>query len=272
MTQSQHPDKAQDLASHCASLRAFVLAAANPSSYHDFEQQLPARLLAAGRAAVAEFLDARGTGDLGESLTLPTGEVVRRLGQARDRPFTCLFGAFVLTRFCYGSREGQKVDIAPLDLPEGKFSYLLQDLNNLFAAEQPFARAAEALERLPGLPILVRTADAEGLVMRPEPGAAAPGQAHKRGPKAGRKKEAILGCVPSARPLVRAARDVVDSLFRQARQEGPAGPPRPRLGHKRVITLLNEYHDGEGRGHDGMAEAFAWIDQQLRSATPAATR
>src|SRR5262245_38969006 len=100
-------DKAFALDSLCDSLRAFVLAcASNPSSFHDFEQQLWARLLDVGHAAVADFLRLQGTGDLGAELTLPNGENVRRLAEAHPRPLTCVFGSFTLARTCYGTREG----------------------------------------------------------------------------------------------------------------------------------------------------------------------
>ncbi len=40
-------------------------------------------------------------------------------------------GSFELSRRVYGTREGQKIEWVPLDqrlqLPESKFSYLLQD-------------------------------------------------------------------------------------------------------------------------------------------------
>jgi len=306
-----HPDtadKAPSLDSLCDALRAFVVGSASgPSSFHDFELALWRLLLSPGRAAVADFLAARGPGDLGESVTLPDGKATRRLDGARRRELTCVFGTFTLERFCYAKREGQRIDLVPsddrLDLPQGRFSYLSQDFNGLLAAEQPFASVACALERILGLeqhvdglerqtrhvaafagpfrdgqpappheeegPILVRTADAEGVVMRkgegapPEP----PGRGHKRGPRPGRKKQAVLGCVYSASPVVRTAEEVVESLSRRADPDVPR-PPRPQIRHERVIAPLNEYADDGGEARDGMAEAFAWMDSQLDERDP----
>jgi hypothetical protein len=307
MTQPTPADKAPCLDPLCDSLRAFVLeAAAGPCSFHDFERGVWTRLLRLGHAATAEFLRLQGSGDLGDCFRLDDGQSLRRLAAPHDRSFTCLFGTFSLSRVCYGSREGQKIDFVPLDdrldLPAGKFSYLLQDFNNLLAGEQPFAAVAAALERILGLkqhvdslergsrhaaesvgpfrdqrpappaeqegPILVRTADAKGVVMRRDKDAP-PAQRHdhKTGPKPGRKKQAILGCVYSVSPVVRTAQGVVDSLFGEAESDA-ARPPRPQIRHKQVIALLNEYSDGEGKGHDGMAEAFAWMDSQLDERDP----
>jgi hypothetical protein len=307
MAQPIHSDNVAPLLCCLDSLRAFVLlSASNPSSFHDFEQQLWSQLLRLGRSATAEFLHAQGAGDLGPCLTLPDGKVVHRLADTHDRALTCVFGSFTLSRVCYAKRERQKIDFVPLDdrldLPQGKFSYLLQDFDNLLLTEQPFATVASILGRILGLeqhvdslerngqqaagfvepfrdnqpapspqeegPILVRTSDAKGVVMRAEAGAPTPrSQAHKRGPKFGRKKQAILGCVYSVCPVVRTAREVLDSLFAQLDEDEPR-PARPRVRHKRVIALLNQYTDGAGDVRDGMAEAFSWMDSQLDERNP----
>jgi hypothetical protein len=300
MTQLIHPDKPLSLDCLFDSLRRFVLdSSANPSSFHDFELHLWRLLLALGHAATSAFLSAQGSGDLGDCLTLPNGKQARRLDGTHDRPLTCLFGTFTLARVCYASREGQKIDFVPLDdrldLPKGKFSYLLQDFDNLLATQQPFGQAAAALEHIFGLlqhvdslerssqhmaesvepfrdqqtpapaaeegPILVSTADAKGVVMRSAEAPPLHSHLHKRGPKTGRKKQAILGAVYTAKPVVRAAQDVVDSLFRQI--DPQSRPKRPEICHKRVLALLNEYTDGQGQEHDGMAEVFDWMDEQL---------
>lgn len=47
--------------------------------------------------------------------------------------YRSIFGLYSIKRAVYGSREGQKVEFVPLDtrmqLPETRFSYLLQDWN-----------------------------------------------------------------------------------------------------------------------------------------------
>jgi hypothetical protein len=271
----------------------------NGLSFHDFETGLWERVLRLGHAATADFLQQQGTGDLGETLDLPDGRQLRRLENLHDRTLTGVFGSFTLPRTCYGSREGQKIDFVPLDnrlnLPEGKFSYLLQDFDSLLSTEQPFGQVAAALQRILHLkqhvdslergsqhmaefvepfrnaqpavaleegPILVRSADAKGIPMRLA--ADAPpihSHNHKRGPKTGRKKQAIVGAVYTVEPLVRTPEEIVEMLFRDP-QEKPRQAKRPEPCNKQVMARLNEYTDREGTEHDGMAEVFAWLQDQ----------
>jgi hypothetical protein len=237
---------------------------------------------------------------------LPDGQLLRRLQQLHTREFTCVFGTFSLPRTCYGSREGQKIDFVPLDnrlqLPAGQFSYLLQDFNGLLLTEQPFAQVAAALERILPLkqhvdslerqsqhlaehvepyrdaqptppaeeegPLLVRSADAKGVPMRrPADAPSIKSHDHQRGPKTGRKKQAIVGAVYSVVPLVRTAEDIVEMLFEEP-EARKSRPKRPAPCHKRVMARLNEYSDEQGVVHDGMAEVFTWMAEQLQQRNP----
>ena len=294
-------DKASSLASSCAAFRAYVLDAVhNGVSFHDFELGLWERVLRLGHTATTDFLHQQGTGDLGPTLDLPDGRSVGRLEQCHDRDLTGVFGTFTLARTCYGTRAGQKIDFVPLDnrlqLPQGKFSYLLQDFNALLATEQPFAQVAAVLQRIlklgqhvdslerqgqhmaehvepyrdalptPGSeegPLLVRTADAKGVVLR-RAATAAPIQSHdhKRGPKTGSKKQAIVGAVYTVALLPRLAEDIVAALFRQPGERVSPRTKRPQPCNKRVMARLNDYTDQEGVQHDGMADVFAWLQEQ----------
>jgi hypothetical protein len=298
--------KAASLVCPCDELRAYVLQAVRDGlTFHDFEQGLFSRVLSLGRSATELFLQQQGTGDLGPSLDLPDGRRLRRLGQLHDRPLTGVFGSFTLWHICYGSREGQKIDFVPLDnrlqLPSDKPSYLPQDFNALLSTEQPFAQVATALERILPIeqhvdslerqgrhmaehvepyrdaqptpaaeegPILVRSADAKGVPRRTA--ADAPpikSHDHKRGPKTGRKKQAIVGAVYSVEPLVRTPEEVVAALFREPSAAKPKAK-RPRPCNKRVMARLNEYTDKQGLEHDGREEVFAWLHEQLEQRNP----
>ena len=106
-----HPDptdKAVPLTEALDDLQAFVLdSARDGATFHDFEHGLWQRLLHLGSRAVGQFLDAQGTGDLGETVTPPDGPELRRLEQTHDRELTSVFGTFTLHRTGYGSRAGQ---------------------------------------------------------------------------------------------------------------------------------------------------------------------
>jgi hypothetical protein len=301
-------DKAPSLLDCCDQLRDFVLdAARNGLSFHDFEAGLWQRVLLLGHAATQDFLTQQGQGDLGPTLDLPDGRTLSRLEGLHDRDLMGVFGSFTLSRACYGSRQGQKIDFVPLDnrlqLPQGKFSYLLVDFDCLLSTEQPFAQVSAALRhvlrltqhvdslqrigrRLAGhaepfrqaipspaveeQPILVRSADAKGVPMRlPADAPPIKSHAHKTGPKAGRKKQAIVGAAYTVAALVRTPEEVVEELFRDPGQAKPDRPRRPRPCNKRVLARLNEYTDEGAVEHDGMAEVFAWLHDQTRQRDPA---
>ena len=305
------PDKAVSLTDALDDLRAFVLTSARDgATFHDFEHGLWRRLLHLGHHAVGQFLDAQGTGDLGETVPASEGPPLRRLEQTHDRELTSVFGTFTLHRTCYGSREGQKIDFVPLDnrlaLPAGKFSYLLQDWDLLLATEHPFAQVAEVLGRILGLEqhvdslerlsrqaapqvepfrrslpvppaaeegeLLVQSADGKGVPLR-RPADAPPIRDHdrKRGPKKDRKKKAIVGAVYTVDRYVRTPEQVLEALFREPGQPRPEAA-RPRPCHKRVCARLNDSTDARGVRHDGLVEVFWWLTEQLRDRDPDRSR
>ena len=166
-----------------------------------------------------------------------------------------MFGHFTFERTCYGSREGQTIEFVPLDarldLPRGKASYLLQDFNAMLCTSEPFGRGAAIVERILGLcqsvdslerqsrrqaervdafqesqtappaaeegSLFVLGIDAKGVPMR---GAAdAPSiksHEHKRGPKTGRMKQAMVAAVYSVNPLIRTPAHVAELLFKSS--------------------------------------------------------
>src|SRR5712692_8934601 len=119
---------------------------------HEVERGLWDLVLQVGRLSLGAFLDRHGTGDLGESVTLPDGHEAHRLQGLHTRRYVSIFGAFTLQRTVYGSREGQALEFVPLDnrlqLPPGVFSYVLQDWDQALAVEQPFGQVNQTMERM----------------------------------------------------------------------------------------------------------------------------
>ena len=68
---------------------------------------------------------------MGPEANTPEGDTVRRLPEHHDRRYVTIFGELTVSRAEYGTREGQKIERVPLDerlgLPEGDFSYVLED-------------------------------------------------------------------------------------------------------------------------------------------------
>jgi len=256
---------------------------------HEVESGILQQILRMGRAAMGEFFKLQGDGDVGERVTLPDAREVKRLDQPHVRTYQSIFGPFDLSRAVYGSREGQKIEFIPLDqrlqLPESKFSYVLQDWCQSLGVECAFAKVSATLERFLGLKppvdslermnqqmaqcvgsfrdqlpappqaeegeLLVITADNKGVPMR-RPGARTPaGMRRKKGEKANKKQMATIGCVYTVDRKMRSPEDVVAALFGEplpARDQ-----PAPRAQHKRVCSRLST---AETRGQD---EVFQWL-------------
>lgn len=219
---------------------------------HRVEKGIWERLLVLGRTAFAEYLRLCGDGDLGPEVEAVDGRCVQRPKKPRKRSYLSIFGEFEFSRVVYGTGERKKIERVPLDeklqLPEGKFSYLLQDWDQSLVVESPYARVNESIERILGfsqsvdslervnrkmlqsveafckaLPVpsqaeegelLVCSADGKGVPIR---GAKkeAPIRDHqpKRGPKLGRNKMALLGAAYTVERYRRTPQDIVEALF-----------------------------------------------------------
>jgi len=230
-------DNVNELTAMTADLANFVReAAVKGMAAHEVEEGVWQRVLAMGRQATGQFLAMQGDGDVGETIEMPGGEELRRLPEPHRRTYHSIFGPFTLSRFVYGSREGQRIEFVPLDarleLPEGEYSYVLQDWAGTLCVEHAFARTAQTLETILGLSlavdslermsrkmavsaegfrsslgkppaqeegqILVDTADGKGVPMRRPADQRPVGARRKKGEKANKKQMATIGCVVSA--------------------------------------------------------------------------
>lgn len=274
---------------------------------HVVEQLVLKEVLAAGRAAMQLLFDQLGVGDVGETCRLEDGRVLKRLEGTKKRAYQSVFGHFELERYVYATREGQEQELIPLDarlkLPEGKFSYLLQDFDQHLATEEPFGQVAKTIERILDVrqhvdslertnqtiasyveafhvqqqpppaseegAILVETADGKGVPIR-RPADAPPihDHEHRVGPKPDRKKMATLASVYSVDPFPRTPEDVVKSLFRDPRADREDKPSaRPRPCHKRVRACLN-YTDSEGEEIVARPAMFGWMADEVKARNP----
>ncbi len=126
---------------------------------HEVEQEVWSRVLAMGRQALGLFFRLSGDGDQGEQVELPGGRVVRRLEKPHARDYQSVFGPFELERAVYGTREGQRLEAAPIEhvpldarlrLPAGKFSYVLQEWDQWMVVEGPYAKVSDTLGKILG--------------------------------------------------------------------------------------------------------------------------
>jgi hypothetical protein len=227
-------------------------AAAAGTAEHQVERHLFTQMLAMGATLLGEFFKSVGPGDLGQTVTLKNGDVVKRLPEQSERRLVTVFGAFSIPRFVYGSRPGQKIELVPTDqrlqLPDGEMSYLLQDWDQMMSVEQPFGTVTKSLQAILGLKqsidtlehgnqqmagtaaafraaqpppdpkaegeLLVVSEDNKGVPMV-RPVEAAPVGAHrKKGEKANKKQMACIGVAYTVDRQVRTPEELVAALFR----------------------------------------------------------
>jgi hypothetical protein len=309
MAQDMAKAKAEEATVNAAVKGLFQLVergAREGTAAHVVEEQLFRQVLALGRQVYGHFLAFQGTGDMGEQLTLPSGRQVQRLPKPRPRQLVTIFGEFRLERTVYGSREGQKIEAVPLDarlqLPESKFSYLLQNWDQLVTTEQPYNQVSRTMEMILGVSqhvdslermsrqmatsaeefswsqspppaaeegeILVESADGKGVPIRHA--ADAPpirDHVHRPGPKPDRKRMATVGAVYSVDRFVRTPEQVLEALFHDPQTPRPPDlPQRPRPQHKRTYARLDDDPDElHTQPVNGQAATFGWLDQQVRS-------
>lgn len=267
---------------------------------HVVETQLWTWLLQTGNRVFAAFLDSHGTGDQGETLTLPDGQELRRLPKIHSRPYVSIFGKFLLQRTVYGTREGQTIGFTPLDnrlqLPDSDFSYLLQDWDQSLAMEQAFSQVDKTMARIlhldqhvdslesmnrqmaqnvsvfrelqPTPPpaeegtIVVATADGKGIVIRGQ-GTPTVCGGHRPGNKrANQKRMATVGAVYTVDPHVRTPKEVVAALFRDPDQQ-PSQRPKPC--HKRVWASLPQTVPEPQSSIDVV---FGWLQTEVMDRNP----
>jgi len=275
-------------------------AATDGTPIHAVERGIWQRVLQIGRQALGEFLACQGDGDVGDKVTMPDGHEVRRLEERHLRCYQSIFGEFPLPRAVYGSREGQEIEYVPLDarlqLPEGAFSYVLQDWAQALGVEYAFGRTAETLHMILGLKIpvdslerinrkmaeavegfrqslpapaekdeaelLVVTADAKGIPMRRPSDQTPAGCRRTKGQKANKKQMATIGCVYTVDPKQRTAEAVVAALFREKKApKHEWDDPEPVAEQKRVWSSLS--YEREDRLIAGEDVVFAWMAEEV---------
>ncbi len=277
-------------------MAAFVRQAARDGkSIDQVERGLWKSMLSLGLTMLDGYVEGQGTGDVGETLTYEDREL-KQLESLHDRRYVSVFGELTISRTVYGTRETQKHEVVPLDarlgLPEGDFSYLLQEWNQSFCVQGSYDQSRSTVARILGLgqsvrsleqmngsmaagvssfretqaapasetegSILILTADGKGVPMRrdPENDSAPIRGRRKKGEKANKKRMACVGAVYTIDPFVRTAEDVVDEVLRDARRND-----RPVPANKQMRAELTR--EVEGMAVNGKDRIFSWFVEQI---------
>jgi hypothetical protein len=291
------------LSGQCAELVAFVKqAAVDGLPAHEVELALFRGVMKLGRELLSAFIELQGTGDIGPEMTLPDGSQLVRQPEIHERQYMTIFGEFTIQRTAYSQGTHRKAEMpldARLQLPESKFSHLLQSWDQMIATEQPYgqvsrvmetifevAQHVDSLERMsrgmsgdaesycwtrPAPPaaeegeILVQSADGKGVPIR-HPADTKPIEDHqpRRGPKPDRKRMATVGAIYSVDRFVRTPQQLLDALFREPNQvRDPDLPERPRPQHKLTYARLDD--DPAPNAVNGQAAVFGWLAQNTEN-------
>lgn len=253
-------------------LLEYLLGTAQSFEIHKVEEEIFRRLLRLGRLMLELFVLGMGTGKQGQALKGPDGSCYRYAGTCARR-YLSIFGEITILRAHYVSngRSGLFPLDARLNLPERKYSYVLQEwmsseavetsyeaaavrLNTrlgLQVAHRPIQRvvrdcadaAAEFMESLPAPPpeeegsLLVHSVDCKGIPMRP---ADRNPDALRTEDKPGEKKMACVARAYSIDPHERNPEVIVESFLKQGKVTGDEEKesPRPKPCHRRTTASL----------------------------------
>lgn len=282
LTQSSQDFQSERIDRMIAEMKTMVIQAAKEGEQaHVVEQRIFRGMLQIGHAAFERFLSEQPSDDLGPTIQLPDGRTLRRCKPQKRRIVT-VFGMHSRERIVYASREKQRAEVVPWDqrlgLPEGPFSYTLQDWCQSLAAEVAFKPATKILFRLLGIKmtvssteeicrsvaesvapfqdscappppekegkILVKTLDHKGVPMiRTEP---APPEPHRTKGKKPKKRMAALGCTYTVDCHIRTPEEMTAFIFRDARpaKRLPESKRPPEPKGRRYYGSLSREVDG----------------------------
>ena len=293
-------DKDVSIVELAGKLEQFTRQAAEDSEcLHEVEQKVLGSVLAIGRRCVDLFLTLQGDGDLGETVQTSDERTLKRSEEPAERRIRTVFGEHDFSAYTYAMGPKKKIELRPIDarmhLPEGEYSYLLQEFSQYFCIEGPFEKAQQGIDKVLGqkLPVdslerinrqlgeqaepflealpkppakeegelLVQTADGKGVPMIREDAKSLP--AFNASKRRGNRRVATLASVYSVDRYHRSPEEVVAALFREDRETKDKDRPRPR--HKHVIACFaGEYEEGgESFVVPGTHEAFAWAGEQV---------
>lgn len=266
---------------------------------HEVERQLWDLSLTMMRQMLEGYVAGFDQGDLGPTVE-HEGRSLRRLEQPHTRRYVSAFGELSIARRVYGTRETQKHEVVPLDamlsLPEGEFSYLLEQWDQGFCVQNSYGKSRQSVQQILGIgqsvrslehmtramagdadpffeaqasppadqegEILVVTADGKGVPMCRVDGEDAPRGRLTKGQKKQKKREACVGAVYSIDRFERSAEDVIDEISRDQKQT-----QRPKPQHKRLRAELTR-PDDEGQEIRGKERTFAWLAQEVEARNP----
>jgi hypothetical protein len=173
------------------------------------------------------FINAHGDGDEGPQVE-HGGRSLNRLPEAHDKRYLSIFGEILISRYVYGTREGQAIEFKPLDaalgLPAGDNSYVLEDWLQRLCVKEAYGESVKDLQAWLGTTVSVRTAQG----MNREMAEYGEGYRLHQGAPPPEEDEEILVVtadgkgVPMRRPLEQRLREEKEAAKKEVEQETEA--------------------------------------------------
>lgn len=253
-----------------------------------------------GYAAMELLVQLQGTGDLGEQLTTAEGQRLQRSEEPQPTVVRSIFGEHRFQQYTYRKGPKKKVELRPistrLQLPEGRWSYLLEEFSQMFCVDQAYNQASSNLERVFGLKhsvdtlervnarmgqlagafldelpapapeseseILVASTDCKGVPLikeNTEPVAAF--QTARKRP--GNRRMAAVTSVYSVSAYERTAEEIIAALFRDTKQESGVKRPKPSNKHTMAHLPTVFVDEGEEVAITSIYEGMSWLAAQV---------
>lgn len=285
-------------------MRNFIPKAAQQGdSFDQTERKVWAMVKEIGFQAMELFVSLQGMGDLGEQITSQDSKPLIRSEISANTIVRSIFGEHRFEQWTYSPGKNKTIALraisARMQLPENRFSYLLQEFSQIFCVESAFNQASDNLQTVLGdkfsvdtleqvnlrmgvdadvflddLPkpdaenegeFLVATADCKGVpLIKKDAAKVAAFETAKKRP--GNRRMATVTSVYSVNAFMRTAQSIVAALFRDEMMLGePAKRPEPQfkntMAHFPTITT----QDDEAVRISGIHEGMAWMSEQVET-------
>lgn len=270
-------------------------------SFDDAERKTRAFIMQLGFHAMELFVSLQGQGDLGQQIQDADGKLLSRSDETSSTTIRSIFGEHRFEQWVYSPGKNKAIALRPIsarmDLPDSRYSYLLQELSQMICVESSFHQASENLQTIFGGnfsvdtlehinlqmgkdadsflkdlpkpeakqegPILVATADCKGVpLLKKDAAKVAAFETAKKRP--GNRRMATVTSVYSVDPFVRTAQSIVEALFREDDvREKPAKRPSPQSKHTMAHFPTVDIQENEEVPISGIHEGMAWLASQV---------
>jgi hypothetical protein len=289
-------------------LQQLVVNAVNEgSSFDDTERATWSIVQRTGFEAMKLFIVLQGNGDLGETTVTNEGKTLHCSSDPAETVVRSIFGTHSFEQYTYSPGKNKAIELQPISarmqLPEHRWSYLLQEFSQIFCVESAFKQGGNNLGTVLGttfptdtleqtnqrmgmqaeafldqLPIpekkdegelLVASADCKGVpLIKEKTTKVAAFETSKKRP--GNRRMATVTSAYTVDPHVRTGEQIVSALFRDEKKpevelEPKKKRPQPKNKHTSAHFPTTVFDCDKEIPISGIHEGMAWLADQIMS-------